>query len=241
VFRYKCTAQCADDAELWCVGQYTMQTTSDQTVPLTLYLIDAFDQSPIVGVNVSACSAQNARECTDTKPDAMGVTDANGMIKLKLPSSFSRAFTGYLEITGAGRYPTLLKFSWNIGQDTTQVVSIVAEASFKAAISAIFLKTDDTTGMLQLRMLGCQGAGVQGVHFSYDNPAATSRTWYIANGVPKLDATATTPVGSGGIIDVPEGTVHVRASTADNTLVGECDAPVRAKFMTVVIYAPKPR
>jgi hypothetical protein len=239
VFRFRCTPQCTDDSELWCLGGYTMPNTSATEVPLSLYLVDAIDQmTPVANARVRACNAQNARECSETGADAAGVTDANGFVKLQLPASFSRSFTGYLEITGAGRYPTLLKFSTNFAEPTTQVVSVVGEASFKFGLSSASIVTDDTRGMLQLRMLGCQGAGVKGAFFSLAQEVAGTRTWYIVNGLPKLDNVGTAPVGSGGIIDIPEGTVTVDAKTSDGKLIGAADAPVRAKFMTVVIYAP---
>lgn len=241
VFRYKCSDACAQDSELWCTGMYSMPTTSEQSVPMSLFLLDPLDQKPIVGASVRACAAQNPRECTDLMSNAMGVTDANGFVKLQLPASYSRAFTGYLEVTGGERYPTLLKFSWNVGAETTQVVSVVSAKQFQNAITGIFTTVDDTRGMLQLRMLGCQGAGVKGVHFALVPPDPTTRAWYIVNGVPKIGATETTPVGSGGIIDVPEGPVSVTAATANEAIIARVEAPVRAKFMTVVIYAPQGR
>ncbi|HEX5661316.1 MAG TPA: hypothetical protein VFX59_29205 [Polyangiales bacterium] len=239
VFRFRCAAQCTDDSELWCVGEYPLSNTSESSIPLSLYLVDAIDQmTPVQGANVRACAAQNPRECSETTVDATGVTDAKGFVKLKLPASFSRSFTGYLEITGSGRYPTLLKFSTAFATDTTQVVSVLGDASFKIALSAGSIKTDDTRGMLQLRMLGCQGAGVKGAFFSLSQPVEGSRTWYIVNALPKLEEVGTAAVGSGGIIDIPEGTVTANAKTSDGKLIGTVDAPVRAKFMTVVIYAP---
>jgi hypothetical protein len=243
VFRYKCSKECTDDAELWCAGKYTLPFTSSSTVPLHLYLIDALDQKkPLVGATVKVCSAQSLL-CN--APDATATTNEQGKVDLALPSSFSRAFTGYLEISGAGRYPTLLKFSWSIAQETTQLVSVVAEASFKQAIESLLsLKIDDQRGMLQLRMLGCQGAGVKGVHFDIVPPAGVPpdpavKAWYIDNGIPKIGATETTPVGSGGLINVVEGNVTVAAAKADNTVVASVAAPVRAKYMTVVVFAPK--
>lgn len=240
VFRYNCTAACTGDSELWCLHGYTLPTTSAPTVPLSLYLIDAFDQmTPIADASVRVCSAQNAQECAQLSAVSTGVTNAQGLVQLELPTSFTRAFTGYLEITGAGRYPTLLKFSNTLAQATTQVVSILGEASFKFALASAMLTTDDSRGMLQLRMLGCQGAGVKGVHFELADPMPDERTWYIVNGLPKLDASETAPVGSGGIIDIPAGSVTVRALAPDNSLVATADAPVRPGFMTVVVFAPQ--
>ena len=237
VFRYKCSVECGSNADLFCVNHYTWPLTAETTVPLHLFLVDAFDQTqPLPDMKVRVCTAADVK-CGDALAEAF--TDKTGLAELRLPSSFSRAFTGYLEVTGRDVYSTLLKFSWNVATETTQLVGIVKEAQFKQAITAIELQPDDTRGMLQLRMLGCSNIGVGGASFSSDRADAQTRSWYIINGFPTVGASATDTVGSGGIIDVPEGSTTITATRASDGLpIGRAVVPVRAKFMSVVIFAP---
>jgi hypothetical protein len=167
------------------------------------------------------------------------VTDERGAVDLALPTRFDRSFTGYFELTGAGIYPTLLKFGWNIGGTTAQVVSVVNDALFRFSIGAIQITPDTTRGMLQLRMLGCGGVGVRGVSFDADRADEQTKYWYIADGIPSLTQQSTNAVGSGGIIDLREGYTRATAKrVSDGVAVAETNAPVRASFMTVVVFAP---
>jgi len=237
VFRYKCSAECESNTDLTCLGSYTWPLTAETTVPLHLYLVDAYEQTiPLPSMRVRACNAADIK-CTEPLSDT--VTDDKGLAELRLPASFSRAFTGYLEVTGKDVYPTLLKFSWNLASETTQLVGIVKEANFKLAINAIELRPDDTRGMLQLRMLSCGNVGVAGASYASDRADAQTRNWYIIDGFPTLMAAATDSVGSGGIIDVPEGSTTVTASRAsDGVAIARAIVPVRAKFMSVVVFSP---
>ena len=237
VFRLKCSEACGSNADLFCVDGYTWPLSAETTVPLHLFLVDAFEQTkPLSSMKVRVCGASDIK-CTT--PLGEGTTNAAGLAELQLPSSFSFSFTGYLEVTGADIYPTLLKFSWNLATETTQIVGIVKEAQFKQAITAIELEPDDTRGMLQLRMLGCSSLGVSGASFSSDRQDAQTKSWYIINGFPTLSATATDKVGSGGIIDLPEGSTTITATRAsDSVPIGRAVVPVRAKFMSVVVFAP---
>jgi hypothetical protein len=121
-------------------------------------------------------------------------------------------------------------------------VSIVSQEAVGLQTQLLSVTPDVTRGMLQLRMLGCEGAGVKGVSFAATLGDDRSKTWYIDNGVPKLGATETGPVGSGGIVDVPPGAATVSATrVSDQKLVGRSDVPVRANYMSVIIYAPLAR
>lgn len=238
VFRDNCAAQCDGNADLSCVGNFGWPTTAESSIPLTLYLTDAIDQTKFVaGVRVKVCKPDDAA-CTS--PQSQGTTDDKGMVMLALPPLLSRSFTGYLEITGQDLFPTLLKFGWNIATPTTQVISVVNKDTFTSSIEFISgLKLDQTRGMLQLRLLGCNGVGVKGASFTASSADGKTRYWYIDNGLPKLDATETNVLGAGGVIDVPVGATSITGTRAsDHMVVSRADALVRANFMTVVIMAP---
>lgn len=237
VFRDQCAVQCDGNADLSCVGKYAWPSTADSSVSLHLYLNDAMNQSQMLSqVSVKACYAGDA---TCATPYSMGITDERGLVDLRLPTSFDRAFAGHLQVEGQGVYPTLLKLGWNLATESTVVVSIVNKSLFDFAVGLTNVTLDPARGMLQTRMLSCQGVGVRGIRFDVENPEPEFRSWYIGDGVPRVDATMTNNIGSGGIFNVSEGfKVALATRVSDNILVARAEAPVRAGFMTIVVFAP---
>jgi hypothetical protein len=248
VFRDRCAAQCDGNTDLACLGKYAWPTTPAASVPMHLYLVDANIQTKVhPNTRVKVCDGADL-QCA--RPLAQGVTNERGLVDLALPIGFSRAFTGFFEIVQqAGQnpdgtsipptvYPTLLKFSWPIAQETTQVINVVESSLVEASSSFLAAPTDPTRGMLQLRMVGCAGIGLRGVSFSADMQDANSTPWYL-NQVPSAAATETDVVGSGGILNVKVGGTTVNAKRAsDGMLLAQTSAVVRVGFMTVVIFSP---
>jgi len=241
VFRDNCAAECDGNVDLACTDKYAWPSTSDRTVPLQLYLTDAQDQTKfLAGVRVRACPAGSAI-CPMGATEA--VTNAQGFVELNLPTSFDRSFTGYLEVSEPSIVPTLIKFSWNLGSATNQIISIVNQATLMGSTTVLGgVAPDPMRGQLQLRMLGCGGIGVRGVSFTASNTDAKTKSWYIVNGIPNLTATETNVIGSGGIFDLPIPNTNVVRATAtrvsDNKEVARADVPVRPGYMTVIIFAP---
>ncbi len=228
-FRDRCAVECGGNSDMTCLGKYSWTTASEASVPLHLFLANPFDSKPMPGVNVRVCGER------DCPMDAQIVTsDANGLVELTLlTTNFAHAFNGFLELQGAQIVPTLLKFSWNITSETTQVVNVVPTASGSPGT---------TRGALQLRMFGCGGLGVRGVSFEASNTDDMSKTWYYDNGL-SFEATATSAVGSGGVTNVPPGETQVTAVRREGDtkqVVANTTATVRAGFMTVVIFVPGP-
>ena len=98
-------------------------------------------------------------------------------------------------------------------------------------------------GLLQMRMFGCAGVGMRDVLFEADHTDETSKVWYAQGQSANFEAQATDDVGSGGIINVKPGSVSIKAykRMTDGTkgeLVARATAPVRAKFLTIVIMTP---
>ncbi|MDB4989922.1 MAG: hypothetical protein JWN04_5100 [Myxococcaceae bacterium] len=239
VFKYNCAAECGGNDDLTCLQKYSRPSTPAAMVPLHLYLADAIMPTAAVsGVQVKVCAAT---DLTCAHPTGQGTTDATGLVELSLPTTYSGSFTGYFEIEGGQLYPSLLKFSWNLGVETTYVLNTVNKDLFNQSISLIGLTPKSGLGMLQLRMLGCSSIGLRGASFTADTADAMSKTWYI-DGLPKLDLTATGTVGSGGIVNVKEGSALVTATRAsDMAVIGKIDAPVRASYMTIVVLEPSPQ
>lgn len=240
VFRDNCAAACEGNNDLSCAGSYGWPTTAVASVPMRLFLVDANDQKLVhSNIRVRVCELVDTN-CSSPRDE--GVTDERGSVQLSLPIGFSRAFTGYLEVRGGALYPTLIKFGWHIGQESVQVINVVSQVLID--LSSTYLEpkvvTDPARGMLQLRMLGCLGLGTRGVRFRAESADSQSIMWYL-NQVPSRQATETDGVGSAGVLNVPVGNTRVTATrVSDEKLLADTTAPVRAGYMTVVIFAPAP-
>ena len=237
VFRDLCVNECEGAADLACLQNYAWPMTAEQSVPLDLTVNDSQDFSRMLpNVTVKVCPEGDTLCST---PLSTGVTDERGRVQLQLPSLFSRAFTGFLELQGGGITPTLLKFAWNIGGPTVQLITPIHSATYDFFVKILPFTIDETRGVLQTRMLGCSALTTRGVSFSSDGLDAESRSWYVENGVPSFTATQTSVLGAGGVFNVPPGYQLVTATRAsDGVVVGRANAPVRPGFVTIVIFEP---
>lgn len=241
VFRDACVTECEGASDFACLHNYTWPMTAEQSVPLHLIVNDSQDlKRTLAGVTVKVCTEGDTL-CS--APGPTGVTDERGYIRLDLPTSFTRSFTGYLELQGAGVYPTLLKFSWNIGGPTEQLVTLVNKTTYDFyATDWLKVTLDADRGMLQTRMLGCSAITTRGVSFATTGADTQTRHWYLDNAIPSFTARETNVLGAGGTFNLLPGYQTVTATRAvDGVLVGRTNAPVRPGFMTIVIFQPLPQ
>lgn len=239
VFRDFCARECDGASDLSCVQNYAWPLTSEATVRLTLLLNDSEDlKHTLPGVTVKVCPEGDAL-CK--APTATGASDERGLVQLDLPTTFNRSFNGFIELQEANLFPTLLKFSWNIGSPTVQVVTMINKATFDFFSNNYFtFSQDPSRGILQTRMFGCTGNTTRGVKFASTGSDAETFVWYMENGLPSSTATETSSLGQGGTFNVLTGYQTVTATRAsDGLLVGRANAPVRAGFATVVVFAPE--
>jgi len=234
VFRNQCAEACSGTSDLECMSRFAWPMTTGD-VPLHLFLTRSDDQTkPFPNIRVRVCEARTSCET----PLGEGTTDARGLVELRLPTSYSRAFTGYFQLDGPQLYPTLLKFGWNIGIESTPVVIGVERSTFDLSIMQAGERPNLDFGMLQMRMYGCNGFPQKGIRFAADRATPLSRFWYL-NPIPDTSARETGPIGAGGIVDVPAGETTARAfRVEDDRLVAETEAPVRPGYMTVIVFAP---
>jgi hypothetical protein len=237
VFRDACVSQCESASDLTCLGQYDWPKTPDSTVPFHLTLNDSQEFSKhLVGVTVKACPDGDP---TCANPVASGVTDDRGYVQLTLPTGFSRSFAGFFELQGADIYPTLLKFSWNIGAPSVQLVTPVNRATYDLFQNFLMVAIDPARGMLQTRMQGCAGLPARGIRFVTTGADQASKDWYADMGLPSLNVAETSVLGAGGTFNVLPGYQTVTALRAsDSTVVGRAHVPVRPGVMTIVMFEP---
>lgn len=240
VFQDNCDEECGSHEALACLGDFSWPTTSEPSVPFTLRLLDALSVKPAQGVTVRVCRPENANACQQLGETQ--VSDANGVVSLQLGAPI-RSFQGYLELDGGGLYPTLLRLGWPVAEEGVTNVTVIDQSSVEASIALGGKRMEDDRGLLQLRAFGCMGIGVSGVSFDVDEGAtdALTEAWYTfgTETLPSFDATETSQLGVGGIINVKEGRRIVTATLADsNEVMSSLSVPVRRGFMTIVLMMP---
>jgi hypothetical protein len=243
VFRESCDAECKTHTDWSCLGNYGWDTTTADSVNVTFQFVDFnTPDSYAAASDVRVCTLQEDFECKLAE-GAKKVTDARGMIALDLPIASSGFFDGYVELTGMGWYPTLARLGWPLARSGLVYMPVVKQVLFDAFLATSTEALNLDRGLLQMRMFGCAGVGMRDVMFEVSPQDETTKIWYAQGGGASFTAQATDDVGSGGAINVKPGKVTIAAyqRTTDGKkgeLLARATAPVRAKFLTIVILAP---
>jgi hypothetical protein len=228
VFLSRCGNECDSHAQRACNDQFGWPMTNSK-IPLHLRFAEGLLGTPVAGLSVRACRAENSAECQGVDADEY-ITDDDGVVHLEVTPALG-AFQGYLELSGAGIYPTLLRFGWPIATELVTNVAVISSGSVAGL--------DADRGLLQLRAFGCNGISARGISFEVAGGDEMSKTWYTvgAHLGPVFSATFTAERGAGGIVNVPEGRRMVTA-THDGETITSLTAPVRAGNMTIVVMLP---
>jgi hypothetical protein len=239
VFLSRCGNECDSHAQLACAGNFNWPMTSGsaEKIPLHLRFVEGLSATPVAGLTVRACRAETPSECQGVDAEEVS-TDENGVVHLEVTPVLG-SFQGYLELSGAGIYPTLLRFGWPVAVELVTNVAVISRASVSALVFNSGVELDDDRGLLQLRAFGCNGISSRDVSFSVMGGDDTSKTWYTVGQdlAPVFEATATADRGAGGIVNVPAGRRQVTA-THDGETVTQLSAPVRAGHMTIIVMLP---
>lgn len=236
VFRDSCDRECKSHTDLSCVGDFSYQATSRQSVRVTMRFYDAFDNKPAAKIHVKVCIA-NDPTCDD--PSFEADADEDGVVELTLSTAPLGSFRGYLELSGDMWYPTLIHLGFRVGQDGVFPLPIITKTNVQRSIALSGTRLEEERGLLQLRMFGCEGVGVQGVSFRSDKQDEESRVWYFDDPLPSFERMDTTDNGNGGMINVPAGQHTITATTnGGRDVIARTSAPVRAGTMTIVWLTP---
>lgn len=236
VFLSRCGNECDSHAQLACSGEFAWPMTT-RKVPLHLRFVEGLVSTPVAGLSVRACRAENAAECQGLDTDEF-ITDEDGVVHLEVTPALG-GFQGYLELSGAGTYPTLLRFGWPIAAELVTNVAVISRVSVAALVFSSGVELDEDRGLLQLRAFGCNGIAARDISFTVAGGDEMSKTWYTVGQdlAPIFEATATADRGAGGIVNVPAGRRQVMATHGEE-VIASLSAPVRAGNMTVVVVLP---
>jgi hypothetical protein len=237
VFLNRCGNECDSHTQLSCTRQFDWPMTNDSIVMHLRFVEGLNNSAPLVGLSVRACRAEDPLQCQPVDSPEF-VTNEDGIVHLEVPPSLG-SFQGYLELSGAGIYPTLLRFGWPIAKELVTNVAVVNEENVNRLIWFSAVEVDADRGLLQLRAFGCNGITARDISFEVAGADDRSKTWYTAaqDLAPIFDATSTADRGAGGIINVPGGRRRVTASH-EGELIASLTAPVRPGHMTIIVVPP---
>jgi hypothetical protein len=212
-----------------CLGSPREKLDPNLDVDLTLVVMDAIQSSTsagavdggsdldtvsgtwLPGVSVRACALRDTG-CGDGTPAAM--TNDAGKTNLHLTGDFA----GFFDIRRPDLVPSTL-YPGNLlaGQSTTSFPAygirpddFVSLALF-ATNSPPTLDQDGGLGHVIVTIYDCQDHQAPGVTLTYDSRSSQTEWFYFQNGLPNQKATQTDSYGLAGALNVPVGSLAVRA------------------------------
>ncbi len=207
------------------------------TVRVTFHGVRLDEAEPLVGASVRPCR-KNDIECT-LLGVAPQLTDAGGKTTFELPAGFD----GYLEGTRADINPILL-FPGPLVRDL-ELPAVGGVTPAEADLFAGFIRgpnegVEGQEGTAILSATDCLGAPAAGVAFTVD--AAASAPFFLINGVPNTNASATDGGGRGGFLGLPEPAFLLFRATraATGEPLAEVSAFTRLNAFTYVLLGPSP-
>jgi hypothetical protein len=232
----RCGSECDSHNQLACTKHYNWPTT-DVAVPLHLRFVEGLNSDPVAGLKVRACRAEDTAQCLPADGPTY-TTDDDGVVHLEVQPSLG-SFQGYLELTGAGMYPTLLRFGWPIARELVTNTVVVSAQNVNLLVASTGATIAPDRGLLQLRAFGCNGISMRDISFAVSPADAQASTWYTVgqDPFPNFEVTSTADRGAGGISNVQAGRRRVTASR-DGELISSLSAPVRGGYMTIVVFLP---
>lgn len=244
VFQNVCSVECGSRTDQACAStSYGWPKASVPTIWLHLQLLEGQGSRPVEGARVRACQSENTATCRPLS-DGWAETDAKGVVDLEVSLSLG-TFTGYLEVEGGELYPSLIQFGWPVGRDMTTRVTMVSEMNATFLLKSVIppvetpAEISNMRGFIQARAFSCQGVPAKGVSFQTNNGDKYTQIWYTPGALifPDFEASGTSELGAGGLINVPAGLRTLTASF-DGEVISRPPAPVRAGYMTIVFVVP---
>ncbi len=220
-------------AEAWaCVDSAEPDAELPRTLSVTVPLITVFGQ-PMPDVPTRLCRRLDPA-CT--QPEAEIVSDAQGLLRLQLPGDFQ----GYLEIEAEGFYSQLYFLPSRLEPDTTLRNASMSPVGVIEGLGAgVGAAPDPERGHIVVTAETCSGPA-EGVTLSAVRADSRAIVFYVVDGVPSGDLTATTEMGSGGYLNFPPGIASlVLSDDATSERLATLALIVRANFITTVAFGPE--
>jgi hypothetical protein len=194
---------CVDDPRWSCIGQGKAATPTG-TFRVGMQVTDLVSHTPIVGLRADLCRKVDVA-CAE--PVATVTSDASGKVSF---SGVEANFSGYATLSAEGIVPTLYFFNPPIASDLEiPSLSLSTPQSRSALLGQ--LGADTALGDLLFNVFDCQGKPANGVSYTLSPSGSGAIPFYLSSGLPTRNAATTDATGYGGFVNVPAGTVTIKA------------------------------
>jgi len=176
-----------------------------------MHLTDAQTTKPLPGIAAVLC--RNLDDMCSNPVGPMVTADDDGVVKMQVEAGFN----GYVQLTGARIAPSLYFLtppaSGDLDLPMVPLASPLAAAGIVSAASGGMTWARDTSGIVLLTAVDCQGKPAANINFSIaGTPDPNTFTFYIVGDFPTTDVTYTDTTGYGGLVNVPAKNTTIYAS-----------------------------
>lgn len=188
--------------------------------------------APLNDVVARVCQAADVA-CATPLGESRGLSPEE-LLTVDVPLGFA----GFLEIEAAGHLPTVFQLRQPVLRTTvdTQVLQPLPAAALDTLTSLLDVELVRELGIVSVAVVDCQGVRAPGATFTNN---LGGRSFYFADGVPDVMASATDISGLGGFLNVPIRLAEFSAElAADRRVIGTRRALPRAGWLTVIQVRP---
>ncbi len=195
---------CVDDPRWSCMGRAPAATPSGP-FRVGLQLTDLVSQAPLGGLRADLCRKVDVA-CAD--PVTSVTSDRDGRVTF---DSVEAAFSGYVSLSAEGIVPTLYFFNPPVDSDLDVPALSLSTSQSRGALLGQ-LGADTALGDVLLNSFDCAGKPASGISYTLSPSGSGAIPFYLSSGLPTRNAATTDATGYGGFVNVPAGTVTIKAT-----------------------------
>lgn len=249
--RHLVAANAADAGPWSCLGTPPKLGDPSAKVTLTVLLFDgvsnetsagsvdggsdlvAVDYTPLTGAQIRYCGIRDPN-CDSPSPAV--TTDDAGLATFQVPGDFA----GFFDVQRSDLVPASFYPGGLVADQAAQTLPTYdftpASLSLLASTvttSKIALDTDGGLGHIFVTIYDCNDHQASGVSLTIDNSAAQTVIFYSSGGLPTTKTSQTDNYGLAGAVNVPTGSLTVKATLAAQLLpIGTINVPIRPGAIT---------
>jgi hypothetical protein len=210
--RGSCLGPCALGNQWYCVGHSSPYVQNTSTA-LTLFVFDLENNNaPLPGITTEACSETLALPC-QPEGDA-ATTDEGGVATVQVAAPIAPPHygsTGFLQLNGPG-IDEIYYWVFHLSEPTVRMsIPVVSRAEVQTIAAVLNVQMDPGRGTVGFSVGDCFLESSPGAQVSITPSDPETRVFYLSNGLPTLDASATDITGLGGAFNVPPGPITITA------------------------------